>query len=595
MDRLRSLLMAAALMIAASRASPHGPIAAGRRRQAAGPHRWPRAGGLDRRARRPGPGPAQVALLILGRATPDQAGSEFVQAPGRRQPGQGPGPGSRRPRPRRPGAPRGIQLAPRGVAQGRAPDATVNTVRTPLRLVDVRGQPVAGAVVSTYFEKDRDRSSSFDPSGVERVEDVGLERRGIVGARGPAPSGCDRAVYAMRPEKDRPLVGLSVTREQLGKPITIVMHPACRVRLRVECPGFRELEENYHFELDGSCWWRAAYVMLGDGNRAPRPLFTSSTTGQLEFLLPPGRFQIMAYGNGSSSRTRRSRSGRVTACGTWRSRWPRTRRPGEASSAAITTWRARMPGGRPDAGAVGKTVVLRSVKSGPVFLSTRGQHVGPRVLARRPSAGHGARPRHRLGRGRDSGTRGPAGSSRPGPRRTRRIACTGWRSRPMAGPSPGRSGRRTGCRRPWEIVLWDVDGRRAPRTLRGQRVPDHGAGLLARRQDAGLRHRRPDRDPLGRGRPGARPAASRGSRPDRVDGLLPRRADPGDRGRDDLDLWDWPGRRLRARLESEAVAIRSVAFAPDGRSLAVAGEGPGSTAACGCMTWPSSRPPATRG
>jgi hypothetical protein len=77
----------------------------------------------------------------------------------------------------------------------------------------------------------------------------------------------------------------------------IVMHPACRVRLRVECPGFGELAEKYHADLGGENWWRAAYVWLGENHQAPRPLFSSSTTGQLEFLLPPGRFMISAYGS----------------------------------------------------------------------------------------------------------------------------------------------------------------------------------------------------------------------------------------------------------------------------------------------------------
>ena len=48
-------------------------------------------------------------------------------------------------------------------------------------------------------------------------------------------------------------------------------------------------------------WWRAAYVMLGNDDKAPRPLFTSSTTGELEFLLPPGRFTIMAYGSDANN------------------------------------------------------------------------------------------------------------------------------------------------------------------------------------------------------------------------------------------------------------------------------------------------------
>ena len=106
-------------------------------------------------------------------------------------------------------------------------------------------------------------------------------------------------IYAIRQDKGRPLVGLrKVTREELDKPITIVMHPACRVLFRIESTGLPALEKKYHAELTGPGWWRAAYVVLGGGiQTAPRPLFASSTNGELEFLLPPGRVTIHAYGS----------------------------------------------------------------------------------------------------------------------------------------------------------------------------------------------------------------------------------------------------------------------------------------------------------
>ena len=105
----------------------------------------------------------------------------------------------------------------------------------------------------------------------------------------------------------RPIVGLhKVTREEIreGKPVTVVMHPACRVRFRVECPGLREVAEKYHADLGGENWWRSAYVWLGETHQAPRPLLTSSTSGELEFLLPPGRYMIMAYGADANSTDR---------------------------------------------------------------------------------------------------------------------------------------------------------------------------------------------------------------------------------------------------------------------------------------------------
>ena len=177
-------------------------------------------------------------------------------------------------------------------------DVQAQSPPTPIHLVDTQGRPVAGAVVSTYFTRDLDRESSFTPS-----EELSLKSR-TSNEQGEATlmlslrnSRSVKAVFAIRPDKERPLVGIrKVTSEELGKPNTIVMHPACRVRLRVECPGFRELEEWYHAELGGPGWERGAYLLLGDQTTDPIPQFARSTTGELEFLVPPGRYTIIAFG-----------------------------------------------------------------------------------------------------------------------------------------------------------------------------------------------------------------------------------------------------------------------------------------------------------
>jgi WD40 repeat protein len=178
-------------------------------------------------------------------------------------------------------------------------ERTDKSTRTPIRLVDAQGQPVDGALVSTYFQRDADREPSFTPP--DPMEATTSDARGELALQLAIPGHLDAAaVYAIRPDRDRPIVGLQrVSRGEIGegKPVTIVMHPACRVRMRVECPGFREVSEKFHADLGGPSWWRAAYVWLGENHKAPRPLFTSSTSGELEFLLPPGRFMIMAYGS----------------------------------------------------------------------------------------------------------------------------------------------------------------------------------------------------------------------------------------------------------------------------------------------------------
>ena len=77
-------------------------------------------------------------------------------------------------------------------------------------------------------------------------------------------------VFAIRAGRGRPLVGLfNVSREQIGKPITIVMHPACRILLQIESQGLHALEKKFNAQLTGRGWWRAAYVGLGRGTTAP--------------------------------------------------------------------------------------------------------------------------------------------------------------------------------------------------------------------------------------------------------------------------------------------------------------------------------------
>ena len=173
----------------------------------------------------------------------------------------------------------------------------VDPTRRAIRLVDAQGRPVAGAVASTYFQRDADREPAF--TAPEPIEAATSNARGLLALKLEIPGHLDGAgIYAIRQDRDRPLVGLrKVTREEIDKPITIVMHPACRVSFRIDSKGLPALEAKYHAELAGPGWWRAAYVWLGETHQAPRPLFTSSTKGELEFLLPPGRVMISAYGS----------------------------------------------------------------------------------------------------------------------------------------------------------------------------------------------------------------------------------------------------------------------------------------------------------
>ncbi len=173
----------------------------------------------------------------------------------------------------------------------------VDPTRRVIRLVDAQGRPVEGALASTYFQRDADREPSFTVP--EPIEAATSNARGLLALALEIPGHLDGAgIYAILQREGRPLVGLrKVTRVELEKPITITMHPACRVRVRIESTGLPALETKYHAELTGPGWWRAAYIVLGAGiEGTPRPLFASSTNGELEFLLPPGRVTLHAYG-----------------------------------------------------------------------------------------------------------------------------------------------------------------------------------------------------------------------------------------------------------------------------------------------------------
>jgi WD40 repeat protein len=174
----------------------------------------------------------------------------------------------------------------------------VDPTRRVIRLVDAKGRPIEGAVASTYFQRDADREPSFMVP--EPLEAATSNARGLVALKLEIPGHLDgEGIYAIRQLSGRPLVGLrKVTREELDMPITITMHPACRVLFRIDSKGLPALETKYRAELTGSGWWRAAYVVLGGSiHGTPRPLFASSTKGELEFLLPPGRVTIHAYGS----------------------------------------------------------------------------------------------------------------------------------------------------------------------------------------------------------------------------------------------------------------------------------------------------------
>ncbi len=448
--------------------------------------------------------------------------------------------------------------------------------RMAVRLVDGRGQPVAGAVASDFLYRDADHDPSFMP--MEPTAAPTSDARGELTLTLDVPDHRDAtAVYAIRRDGDRPLVGVQrVTREDLrgGKPVTVVMHPACRVRLRVECPGFRELEEKFHVELGGAGWWRAAYVWVGENDRAARPLFTSSTNGELEFLLPPGRYMIMAYGSDVTSvrRVVEVQPGhRVLSLGVlevspsdeikrgnFRGFWRSIRRDQQADREGRRAGEGRIVYRRPRGG-----VLLKGDSShawdvayspdGKLLATAHSRHEDPGEVKLWDTA-TGAMVAMWTARGRGvlSVAFSPDGRLLAG-----RVAA---RNEPQSWP---------------RVVLWDVASRRELHTLLGG--PYGGIQAMAFSPDGKVLAT------VGGDRIVRFSDPWTGREAGRVDGIASDSElafSPDGRSlvmndaSDAFTLWDIPGKRLRATLEpgADLFRVRSVAFAPDGRTLVAAGQ-----------------------
>jgi len=243
------------------------------------------------------------ALEVLGDVTQDQAGDQFFNLQSEIN---GAASHDKDPGVRKAATATGSHLLSFPTAESRrqmleAQKLAVPPTSTLLRMLDAQGQPVAGALVASFFWRIGDRSTSFTPA--DPKESSSSDARGEAALKLELDGRQEgTAVCAIRQDKDRPLIGLSkVTRAEIGKPVRIVMYPACRVRLRAECSGFRKLESKYHVKLTGPDSWWAARVQMGDDKNAPNPLWTNSATGEFELFLPPGRYTVAAHGSDTLS------------------------------------------------------------------------------------------------------------------------------------------------------------------------------------------------------------------------------------------------------------------------------------------------------
>ncbi len=141
--------------------------------------------------------------------------------------------------------------------------------------MDAEGRPIAGAVSSSYFQRDADHEPSFKPS--DPAHSATSDGQGELALAVEIPGHLDgTGVYAIRQDGDQLLVGLhKVTREELRaeKPLSIVMYPACRVRVKVECPGLRDVAEKNHADMGGDNWWRGGLRLARRNQRSPASAF----------------------------------------------------------------------------------------------------------------------------------------------------------------------------------------------------------------------------------------------------------------------------------------------------------------------------------
>jgi thiol-disulfide isomerase/thioredoxin len=95
-----------------------------------------------------------------------------------------------------------------------------------------------------------------------------------------------RTIVALHDE--RQLVGLvQVTSKDLGNKVEIPLKVGCRLKGRLRSKGLEKLGQ--------SLKWTNVYVHLGDS----RPFSCSSDYQRFEVLLPPGQYEIQAYGTGT--------------------------------------------------------------------------------------------------------------------------------------------------------------------------------------------------------------------------------------------------------------------------------------------------------
>ena len=166
------------------------------------------------------------------------------------------------------------------------------------RLMGPNGEPVKGAFIGTRaswvdYEARFGRPlfrGVFYGSRPARARATNENGKGTIAGKHlfPPNSPENKVLTMVALQEENELVGLvKVTREDLGKTIEVPMHSACRIKGRLVSKGLEELGQSLH--------WTNVYVYWSGS----RPFSCSSEYRRFEFLLPPGQYEIKAYGTGT--------------------------------------------------------------------------------------------------------------------------------------------------------------------------------------------------------------------------------------------------------------------------------------------------------
>jgi len=183
-------------------------------------------------------------------------------------------------------------------AQDIGEEKSTNADSVTIRLVDPNSQPVVGAWVGTYV----DWSDIAESPPVWFLNDGGSYKESPIDSAAKVISNDQGKITLTQeelfksqwpPERTVPLTALDeghylaglreLSRKDLGKEVTLMLQPGCHVRGRVTAATARKRK------------WSTNVLTVYVHWQAYRPCQYSSKQGRFEFILPPGKYDVMVY------------------------------------------------------------------------------------------------------------------------------------------------------------------------------------------------------------------------------------------------------------------------------------------------------------